>query len=237
MTDAEERAQQLAAEHPESAELLRFAAGLLRAQASVRADRLTVVAVAARPVLQYCARQGPPELSADAREALRGGFDARVLRYWETGELDYLARAALAPFARAMRERGESLERGVHGACVYCGGGAWIASRRIPPGPGTGEGALRMLHCALCGLGWQIPRIKCPGCGEEDPEKLPNFSAPQHPIARIEACDTCKGYVKSIDLTQDMRPVPEIDELLSVSMDLWAVEQGYERLEPGIAGI
>jgi hypothetical protein len=31
--------------------------------------------------------------------------------------------------------------------------------------------------------------------------------------------------------------VPEIDELLSVSMDLWAVEQGYERLEPGIAGL
>jgi hypothetical protein len=135
--DAEERAQQLAAEHPESAELLRFAAGLLKAQGSVRAARVQEVAAAARPVLQYCARSGPPELAADAREALRGGFDARVLRYWETGELDYLARAALAPFARAMRERGDSLERRVHGACVYCGGGAWIASRRIPPGPGT----------------------------------------------------------------------------------------------------
>ena len=237
MIDAEERAQQLAAEHPESAQLLRFAAGLLKAQALVRATRLSEVAAAARPVLKYCAREGPPELAADAREALGGGFDKRVLQYWETGELDYLARAALAPYARAMRERGESLERGVHGACVYCGGGAWVASRHIPPGPGTGEGALRMLHCALCGQAWQVQRIKCPACGEEDPEKLPTFSAPPHPIARIEACDTCKGYVKSIDLTQDMRPVPEIDELLSVSLDLWAVEQGYERLEPGIAGL
>jgi len=235
--DAEERAQQLAIENPPSAELLRFASGLLKAQKSVRAASLSAVAAAARPVLEYCARSGPPELAADAREALRGGFDDRIRRYWEIGELDYLARAALAPFVRGMREGGESLERGVHGACVYCGGGAWICSRRIPPGPGTGEGALRLLHCALCALSWQVPRIRCPACGEEDPNKLPGFSAPQHPTVRIEACESCKGYVKSIDMTQDMRPVPEIDELLSVSMDLWAAEQGYERLEPGIAGL
>ncbi|HZX93485.1 MAG TPA: hypothetical protein VFE90_03150, partial [Myxococcales bacterium] len=104
MIDAEERAQQLAIENPPSAELLRFASGLLKAQKSVRAASLSAVAAAARPVLEYCARSGPPELAADAREALRGGFDDRIRRYWEIGELDYLARAALAPFVRGMRE-------------------------------------------------------------------------------------------------------------------------------------
>jgi formate dehydrogenase maturation protein FdhE len=43
--------------------------------------------------------------------------------------------------------------------------------------------------------------------------------------------------VKSIDLTQDARPLPEVDDLVSISMDLWAVEQGFERLEPGLAGL
>ena len=237
--DPEQRAQQLAQEHPGSAELLRFAAGLVKAQGAVRAADLAAVPRAARPVLEFCAQKGPPDLAKDARAALEAesGFDARVRAYWETGEFDYLARAALQPYARMLREIGQSPARGVSGTCVFCGSGAWVSSRKIPPGPGTGEGALRMLHCALCAFVWQVGRIRCPSCGEEDPEKLPSFTAPQHLGVRIEACESCKTYVKSIDLTLDARRVPEIDELLSLSMDLWATEQGYARLEPGLAGL
>jgi len=54
---------------------------------------------------------------------------------------------------------------------------------------------------------------------------------------RIEACETCRRYVKSIDMTTDARPIPEIDDLLSLSMDLWAVDEGYTRIEPGMAGL
>jgi FdhE protein len=235
--DADQRALLLAEEHPGSAELLQFAAGLLKAQASVRAAELAAVAPAARPVLEYCAQKGPRELAADAREALVGGFDQRIRAYWDTGEFDYLARASLAPYARLLREAGRSPERGLSGPCVFCGGGAWVASRRIPPGPGTGEGAMRILHCALCAFSWQVGRIRCPACGEEDPEKLPSFTAPPHSGVRVEACESCKTYVKSVDLTVDARRVPEIDELVALSLDLWAVEQGYHRLEPGIAGL
>lgn len=237
MIDPEQRARQLAQDHPGSAELLNFAAGLVKAQATVRAADLAAVAAAARPVLDYCAGKGPPELAADARAALEGGFDERVRAYWSTGDFDYLARAALQPYARLLRETGLSPDRGVSGSCVFCGCGAWIASRRIPPGPGTGEGAVRMLHCALCAFSWQVSRILCPACGETDPEKLPSFTAPQHLGVRVESCDSCKTYVKSIDLTLDARRVPEIDELVSLSMDLWAVQQGYERMEPGLAGL
>lgn len=237
MIDPDQRALLLAQEHPGSAELLQFAAGLLKAQASVRAAELAAVAPAARPVLEFCAQKGPRELAADAREALVGGFDQRIRAYWDTGEFDYLARAALAPYVRLLRETGRSPERGLSGPCVFCGGGAWIASRRIPPGPGTGEGAMRILHCALCAFSWQVGRIRCPACGEEDPEKLPSFTAPQHAGVRVEACESCKTYVKSVDLTVDARRVPEIDELVALSLDLWAVEQGYQRLEPGLAGL
>jgi FdhE protein len=239
VSDTEQRALQLAQEHPGSAELLRFAAGLVKSQGSLRAAELGSVAAAARPVLEYCAVSGPPELAADAREMLAdgGGFDARVRAYWETGEFDYLARAALQPYARLLRETGQPPGRGVSGTCVFCGSGAWIASRRIPPGPGTGEGALRMLHCALCAFTWQVGRIRCPSCGEEDPEKLPFFTAPQHIGVRVEACESCKRYVKSVDLSLDARRIPEIDELVSLSMDLWATEQGYSRMEPGLAGL
>jgi FdhE protein len=82
-----------------------------------------------------------------------------------------------------------------------------------------------------------VVRIRCPCCGEANPDKLPHFAADRYPAVRIEACDSCKRYVKSLDLTLDARPIPEVDELLSLGLDLWAVEQGYSRIEPGLAGI
>jgi len=39
-------------------------------------------------------------------------------------------------------------------------------------------------------------------------------------------------YVKSIDVTVDARRVPEIDDLVALSLALWAVSQGEWRLEP-----
>jgi FdhE protein len=94
-----------------------------------------------------------------------------------------------------------------------------------------------MLGCALCGLEWIFERILCPACFEENPHKLSSFRDDGHPTVRIEACETCRRYVKSIDLSEDARPLPEVDDLVSIAMDLWAVGQGYSRIEPGLAGI
>jgi FdhE protein len=54
---------------------------------------------------------------------------------------------------------------------------------------------------------------------------------------RIEACDSCRQYVKSIDLTMDARPIPEVDDLMSLAVDLAAQSEGYTRIEIGLAGI
>ena len=99
------------------------------------------------------------------------------------------------------------------------------------------SGAARYLVCVLCGTEWLFNRIRCPSCLEENPAKLPSFQSDVHKGVRIEACETCKRYVKSIDLTLDARPMPEVDDLVSLAMDLWAMEQGFTRLEPGWAGI
>ncbi len=66
---------------------------------------------------------------------------------------------------------------------------------------------------------------------------LASFQAERHPAVRIEACETFRRYVKSLDLTLDARVIPEVDDLVSVAMDLWAAEQGYRRLAPGLAGV
>ena len=225
------RAELLAGKFESAAEPLRFAAGLYRAQALVRlpADFAAAVA-AAQPIIEFVARSGPPALAADARDFSRD----RLSAYWDgLSEFDYLSRAALMPYARFLRESGIPLGR-PEGPCKICGGAPWVATRRSAS---SADGAMRMLSCALCGLEWQTLRIRCPACGEEDPKKLPVFSAQERLGARIEACETCRGYVKSIDLTLDARQIPEIDDLATISLDLWAAEQSFERLEPGLAGL
>jgi len=158
--------------------------------------------------------------------------------YWagdrSSGE-DYLSRAILRPYVELLRGLNVAPDRAHRrGRCPFCGGAPWISARREGSAE---EGARRLLGCALCGLEWNFNRILCPSCFEEDPHRLPSFQNDKHPAVRIEACETCRRYVKSLDLSLDARPIPEVDDLVSIAMDLWAVEQGYSRIEPGLAGL
>lgn len=120
------------------------------------------------------------------------------------------------------------------GHCPFCGGRPWISARKSSSNE---DGGLRYLCCSLCALEWNFNRVCCPACFEDDPHKLPVYSTEAHPLVRIETCETCRCYIKSIDLTQDARPIPAIDDLVSLSMDLWAIDEGFVRIEPGIAGV
>ncbi len=233
---------------------LRFAAGLYRAQARAAealrdaggwtgapredAARLPWLVDA---VAQHCAESGPPELAAAARQRRDESADvqtARLLAYWSGGTAsseDYLSRALLRPYLEVLRAQGTALDRAErHGVCPFCGGSPWVAARREGS---LLEGARRMLVCGACGLEWMFQRILCPACAEADPGKLPVFRDDRHPALRLEACETCRRYVKSIDLSEDARPIPEVDDLVSLALDLWATEQGFTRIEPGLAGI
>jgi len=100
-----------------------------------------------------------------------------------------------------------------------------------------GEGAKRFLLCAVCSHEWEFNRIRCPACGNEDKDTLPVFTAEQFPHIRVEACDACHTYLKSIDLTKNGLAVPEVDEIASVSLDLWAAEHSYTKLHPNLLGL
>jgi FdhE protein len=239
------------------AEPLRFAAGLYRAQAAVASaleashgrmaltgrldedvDRLLTEAGA---VVRYAAESGPPAL-ADAARARQGDLEStartRLEVYWagdRPASEDYLSRAMLRPYVELLRGENLAPDR-IHrrGGCPFCGGAPWVAARREGS---LMEGAKRMLACGLCGGEWLFQRILCPSCFEEEPTRLPAFGSPAHPIVRIEACETCRRYLKSLDLSEDARPIPEVDDLVSLSMDLWAAEEGFTRIEPGLAGL
>jgi formate dehydrogenase maturation protein FdhE len=241
------RAALLASSADAAREPLEFAGVLCKAQARVAASipavtgRLSedVTRLDLQPILRIAAEHGPELLAIEAEKRLHDTEETartRLRVYW-SGDArdDYLARAMLQPYAETLRAQNIAPDR-VHrrGHCPFCGGAPWISARKSAP---DAESGFRYLECALCGLNWNISRISCPSCFEEDPYKLPVFQSDAYPNVRIESCETCRRYVKSIDMTQDARPVPAIDDLLSIAMDLWAVDEGFTRIEPGLAGI
>ena len=256
------RADVLARGPVTAAEPLRFASGLYRVQGRLATSLESLHAE--RPfsgrldedadrfvgpladLIRFAAEQGPPALvdEAQAREREDGSrARSRLLGWWTddgpSGH-DYLSRALLRPYVEVLARLGVSPDR-LHrpGHCPFCGGAPWIAVRRAQAegaSGGSGDGARRLLGCALCGGEWPLGRILCPACDEGDPVKLPSFQSPSYPAVRIEACETCRRYVKSIDLSVDGRAIPEVDDLVSLSMDLWAAGEGFTRLEPGLAG-
>jgi formate dehydrogenase maturation protein FdhE len=225
-------------------------APLLFAAALLRAESATVRKLAEQPLTGVLERDHA-RLLESARDifdlARRSGFPALLgeatlerLRAHLTGpEHDPLARAILRPYFRLLSALGllpdpKAEAADVAISCPFCQGRPQIALRRSAP---DSNGAARFVVCALCGGEWPVGRIHCPSCAEEDPAKLPIFQSETHTNVRVEACDTCRTYVKSIDLSVDARPIPVVDDLVSIAMDLWAVDRGYRRLEPGLAGI
>jgi len=86
----------------------------------------------------------------------------------------------------------------------------------------------------LCLGEWDYPRVLCPACGEQEFDRLPVYSTDVLPHVRVDGCDRCHTYVKTVDLTKDGLAVPFVDDLASVTLDLWAREQGYQRLSPSL---
>ena len=99
------------------------------------------------------------------------------------------------------------------------------------------ETVRRSLVCFYCFLEWEFPRTLCPSCPEDKPEKLPRYTAQEIPWMRVEACDSCKKYVKSVDLTLNWEADPIVDELASTPLDVIARDHGYAKLTPNLAGI
>jgi formate dehydrogenase accessory protein FdhE len=99
-----------------------------------------------------------------------------------------------------------------------------------------GDGGKRFLRCAFCAHEWSFRRILCPACGEEREEKLPVYVAEQFPHVRVESCDTCQHYLRTIDLTKDGNAVPEADDLAAIPLTLWAQEHGYLRIHTNLLG-
>ena len=193
------------------------------------------------PFLSFVQEIAPPPL-AQAAAALSAAGTARwevVLdEFWKgDATLDpaeaLLAWAFLQPYAEHLADHTAPLDAyGTPPLCPLCHGSPQVGVLRP-----LGEGAKRSLICSLCATEWDYRRLVCPACGEENVEKLPVYTAEDLDHVRVEACDTCHSYIKTIDLTKNGRAVPVVDELAAIPLSLWAAEKGYTKVSLNLLGV
>jgi FdhE protein len=237
-----ERATELTQAFPAACELLRFYCRISRFQESI----FEGLRQAGHPDLNYVA-QRLPELCAlmpvggAADEILVKGvesWEAMLWNRWQDpgaintdGTGEFLARALLQPYAEYMASRGNAPREG-EGACPFCSAKPLVSVLRP-----EGDGAKRSLICSLCATEWSYRRIVCPACGETDTDKLSIYKAEEIGYVRVDACDSCRRYYKSVDMTVNGLAVPVVDELATVALDVWAEESGYVKIQANLLGL
>jgi len=250
------RAQELASQQPAAAPLLLFYARVAEFQKKVCAEISPRVAAdpeqslrsQLRPelilpffpaLLELVEQYGPGRLEEAARElaATGEGKCREVLMDHIAGRptdpcLDFFARAAAQPYAEHLAARMASGPLPASQVCPLCNGKPQLGVLRP-----EGEGTKRSLLCSFCLLEWEFRRLLCPACGEENESKLPFYRAEELPHLRVESCETCRHYLKSVDLAQNGLAVPLVDEIAASALDLWAHDRGLTKIAVNLLGL
>jgi FdhE protein len=203
-------------------------------------------------LLSLVQRVGPPKLAQEAAEIGAGKLhlssppcyasseeQREMLRSYlfstESNGLEshqFFARVLLQPQAEhlAATQHAPSTDSAAS-VCPVCGARPQVAVLRP-----ESDGGKRFLVCSFCATEWEFRRILCPMCGEVDYQKLPRYSVEEMSAVRVEACDTCKYYLKSVDMTVDGLAVPLVDEVATAALDVWAIDQGFHKISPNLMG-
>ncbi len=260
-----ERAVELAATYPFASSLLSFYAEIATFQKSLLegwksssgngADRtggafrdsldLALILPRFPDLLSVVERVGTPVLAqavAELRHEDRVYWEELLGSYWKAQNHTvedasethlFFARAFLQPYAEQIAAAIEvALPRFGDSFCPICAGKPLAGVLRE-----EGHGAKRSLVCSLCLTEWNYRRLVCPACGEDRFDQLVSYTASQFEHLRVEACETCKTYMNTVDLTKNGLAIPEVDELAGLPLSLWARENGYTKLQSNLLGI
>lgn len=168
-----------------------------------------------RRVLQnYVAHGGTSQRTQDAREEL-------------------VCRIVVSPYAELLAGKADFSQsaRPSDNSCPRCA--ALPLAGVLRP---EGDGGKRFLLCSFCAGEWEFRRILCAYCGETREQSLPVFVAEKFSHIRIEACDTCRQFLRTVDLTKDGNALPVVDDLAAIPLALWADEHGYTRIHGNLLG-
>lgn len=260
-----ERAELLAKRYPFAQEILSFCARIAQVQkecyenlqGSSRIQTIVPDAVNPRSALNatllfepfaafltVIEDKAPTPLAARAREWSRhnGAEWSEILtEFWKKGLTaasgtdpltEFLVRAFLQPYAEyVLGALSAPLLAQTSLRCPRCDSLPLLGVLRP-----EGDGGKRFLLCSFCSQEWEFRRIFCANCGEDKEQKLPVYVAEQFPHLRVECCDTCKYFLRTVDLTKDGHALPIVDDLAAIPLTLWARKNAYTRIQVNILG-
>lgn len=253
-----QRSESLAVNNAATKELLTFYAKLLRVQkkiyeslqsrkdwlpTGILEEDLPVVRTMMPDLLHVVSANGSPALIEEARALLRASndeIDEMLLAQWRSpSDVQFFAKTLLQPYARCLAEFGrQPIDRVFErheSRCPFCGGQPQVSFLQTKEA--ASESGNRDLICATCLTVWPFRRVVCAHCGEQRPTQLGYFHSPEYNHIRVEACDTCKHYIKGVDLTELGFAVPLVDEVAAAPLDVWAHEHGYVKIELNLVGL
>ena len=147
----------------------------------------------------------------------------------DKGILLFLVQTSVRPSAVAQMEQLKdsfNLEEWLQGECPLCGSPPQIAQLRDEEGK-------RYLQCPFCNCQWRWERIACPYCSNKDFDSLHYLYSEDEEAYRLDLCDHCKGYIKTIDSRKlDYDPYLDLEDVVTIHLDILAMEKGYRRSAP-----
>jgi FdhE protein len=171
----------------------------------------------------------------DLRVLLTRHYDALHLRHeaercgLDKDILAFLVQASVRPCLEAHMEQLQGsldLEAWLQGECPLCGSPPQMAQLRD-------EGGKRYLQCSFCGCQWRWERLACPSCNNKAMDSLHYLYAEEEEAYRVDLCDHCKGYIKTVDARKlDYEPYLDLEDIITIHLDILAVEKGYRRSAP-----
>ncbi len=170
----------------------------------------------------------------DLKKLLSGGsMEQRMEEIVEKLGLDkhvfsFLIQSSIRPSIEAAVEglRSElDPETWLKGYCPMCGSLPSLSLLKEEVGK-------RYLLCSFCGYQWRMDRIFCPFCKNKDQESLHYFFGEGEETYRIDLCDKCHQYIKTIDDRNVQESDPVLEDLATLHLDLLASQKGYTRPVP-----
>ncbi len=107
------------------------------------------------------------------------------------------------------------------GICPICGSEPGMA--RL-----TRDNGRRVLTCSLCLTEWAFDRLRCPFCESGEQPQLRYFTVDGDEAHRVDCCNRCHHYLKTVDERAFSGPVNlQVEDVITAHLDTLAQEQGY----------
>jgi len=148
------------------------------------------------------------------------GLDKKILLFLIHSSLQPSIETGVEQLSREIKT-----ETWMRGSCPVCGSLPCLSLLEEEVGK-------RFLLCSHCGYRWRIDRMICPFCNNRDQESLQFFYAEEEKTHRVDLCEKCHQYIKTIDLRTIGQTDFLLEDLATLHLDIVASKRGYKRPVP-----